>query len=395
MGVFAGIAIALGCLLMIVLLRSLTTFFHELGHAIPALWFTKEAVEVYVGSYGDLEGSVSFRLGRLHLFLRWNPFDWKLGMCRHKGGMVAWQQLIVTLGGPLASVLLAGIGLYVIVNFQLSDTWLYLVAIFAAAATIDLWVNLTPNDRELMMHDGQVLYSDGYHIRDIIRQISLPDSYHEAEQAFEDGQLESCKLKCEALLEDGVHKKKVYELYWAVLQKEKDYSGVLELYHRYREHFKLLPWDYYQIADAYEQLGQPLEALKYFDHYLYLQYANPHVHYRKARIHVGQADFWEAVKELDFALEITEGDLLAYSLKAYCMFRLGKLEECRHYLNLARQMEGAEEVAALHYYEGLYLEETGEKQQALTAFQQAQARGFEYHGLPMKIDELERMLGGD
>lgn len=29
--------------------RSITTFFHELGHAIPALLFTEEKVTVYVG----------------------------------------------------------------------------------------------------------------------------------------------------------------------------------------------------------------------------------------------------------------------------------------------------------------------------------------------------------
>ena len=50
----------------IIFMRSITTFFHEMGHAIPALLFTqKEKVNVFVGTYGDISNSLQLNFGRL------------------------------------------------------------------------------------------------------------------------------------------------------------------------------------------------------------------------------------------------------------------------------------------------------------------------------------------
>ena len=70
MEIITGIGIAIGGILLVVLLRSLTTFFHEMGHAVPALLFTREKVEVFVGSYGDLHNALQLQLGRLKLYLK-------------------------------------------------------------------------------------------------------------------------------------------------------------------------------------------------------------------------------------------------------------------------------------------------------------------------------------
>ena len=53
-----GILIALFGLALIIVIKLSTTFFHEMGHAIPALIFTKKPVSVYVGSYGDISLSL-------------------------------------------------------------------------------------------------------------------------------------------------------------------------------------------------------------------------------------------------------------------------------------------------------------------------------------------------
>ena len=85
MSVITGILLALLFIAAILLIRSVTTLFHELGHALPALWFTQGPVIVHVGSYGNLNGSLQIPLGRLKIFLKFNPLAWNLGLCPTSG----------------------------------------------------------------------------------------------------------------------------------------------------------------------------------------------------------------------------------------------------------------------------------------------------------------------
>ena len=392
MEVFVGVGIALGGIVMIILLRSLTTLFHELGHAIPALVFTSKVVEVYVGSYGSIEESLHFRLGRLRFYLRWNPFVWQLGMCRQGERVAVWKELLIILGGPLASTLLAILAFFMIINYELSDGWFYLAALFAGAALIDLFTNLYTHDRELLMHDGQVVYSDGYQIRNLLRELNLPEGYFEAARALGEGKVAACKAGCESLLEDGLHKKKVYELYWQALAQEENYQAILDLYREYKEHHKLLPKDYYQIADAYEQLGQAQEALRYFDHYLYLDYSNVHAHYRIACIHAELGDHALAAEELNLVLEIEELHFEARCLRAYSFLRLGDLAQCRADLEYVLSDEKAATSPHLAFYEGCYYERIGQNKDALTAFERARELGFKHHSLEHRINDLEQNI---
>ncbi len=45
----------------------ITVLLHELGHAIPALILTRQKVSIYIGSYGDPDKSLHFRIGLLEL----------------------------------------------------------------------------------------------------------------------------------------------------------------------------------------------------------------------------------------------------------------------------------------------------------------------------------------
>ena len=71
MGILTGILFALVAILVIILIKQSTTFFHEMGHAIPALIFTKKSVTVYIGSYGDISKTTQFKLGRLTIYFKW------------------------------------------------------------------------------------------------------------------------------------------------------------------------------------------------------------------------------------------------------------------------------------------------------------------------------------
>lgn len=392
MEIITGIGIAIGGILLVVLLRSLTTLFHEMGHAIPALLFTHGPVEVFVGSYGDLNHALQLELGRLKLYLKWNPFDWKLGMCRHSGGMVIWQQLITILGGPLASTLIAAAALFTLTKEGVSDVWLGLAAVFAGAALIDLFFNLAGSNEGIQMYDGAITYSDGGQLRQLFRVMRLPEAYFEAGDDYAQGKYAEALDKCQQLLKEGNHQAPVYELCWEALEKQGDYESIILLYHDFKTRHRLKFQDYLRLAKAYQELGQLEEAHKYYDHCNYLDFTNAIPRYEKGRILIAQGYYGPALEELQLSnnLQADHQDTLA--LMAACYLHFNNLPACEEALVNARVLDPALGNAAVNYYWGLFQERKGNDKEALAALQRASELGFQHHGLPMKIDDLERAI---
>jgi len=76
-------------------------FLHELGHALAALWVTRQRVELEVGRAG---GTVCWKLGRLELAFRARGL--RYGATRYgRSAETRGRQALVALGGPLASAL--------------------------------------------------------------------------------------------------------------------------------------------------------------------------------------------------------------------------------------------------------------------------------------------------
>ena len=392
MEIITGIGIAIGGILLVVLLRSLTTFFHEMGHAVPALLFTDEKVEVFVGSYGDLSNALRLNLGRLVLYLKWNPFDWKLGMCRHSGGMAVWQQLITILGGPLASTLIAAGAIFVLSQKGVSDAWLGLAAIFTGAALIDLIVNLAVSDGGIQMYDGGTTYSDGAQLRRLFRIMRLPEVYFEAQNDFAQGNYPATLTKCQHLLEEGKHQAPIYELCWEALEKQGDYENIIALYHDYKTRHSLKFQDYFRLAKASQQLGQLEQALKYYDHCSYLDYTNATPRYEKGRILMKQGYYGPALEELQLSNNLQNDHQDTLALMAGCYLHFNQLTACEEALVNARTLDPSLQNAAVNYYWGLFQEKKGNDKEALAALQRANALGFQHHGLPMKMDDLERAI---
>jgi len=90
----------------------LTTTLHEFGHAIPALFFTKDKVTMYLGV--GKNNDKNFNIANLEIIIRgFHPFT----------GFVYWKQdklstlqkIMVVAGGPLVSLLIS-IGLFLLTN---------------------------------------------------------------------------------------------------------------------------------------------------------------------------------------------------------------------------------------------------------------------------------------
>jgi hypothetical protein len=51
----------------------LVAFIHELGHALVMLIVFKGPITMHIGSFGVSSSTISTKLGRLHIYISYNP----------------------------------------------------------------------------------------------------------------------------------------------------------------------------------------------------------------------------------------------------------------------------------------------------------------------------------
>ncbi len=155
-------------MLSLLTFRLLTTVIHELGHAIPALLLTKEKVTVYMGSLGNPEKSLQFQLGRLECFFKFNLFYWKGGLCvMHAKNISIRTSFIVTICGPLLSLLVAGIGSLILINYEFDDVPKLVIFALVFSCIVDFLNNIVPKSEAVTLHDGKLVNNDGRHLKQL------------------------------------------------------------------------------------------------------------------------------------------------------------------------------------------------------------------------------------
>jgi hypothetical protein len=165
--IFIGVILLyiLNTVLPIVLLLLLSSFFnvliHELGHAIPVLLTTPGSATIYIGSYGDRNKSVGFRIGRIKFWIKYNPFRWFWGMCQPGGAYFSInQQILYVSAGPLASILLGSTGCALLMTGSFPGAirfWLGFIVFFAA---LGLLGSCLPTGRARYTASGAPVYPD-------------------------------------------------------------------------------------------------------------------------------------------------------------------------------------------------------------------------------------------
>jgi hypothetical protein len=94
-----------------VLIIQLATFFHELGHAIPAVLFSNDKVKMVLG---NKRTNKSLKINKLSISIRsFEPFTGFV--CYNAKNIKKEQIMIICIGGPITSLLIG------IISFILSN----------------------------------------------------------------------------------------------------------------------------------------------------------------------------------------------------------------------------------------------------------------------------------
>lgn len=121
--------------------------FHELGHAFAYLVLTKpDKVDVFIGSYGDEDSKINFRVGKLHFHIKLSfPYIASGGMCRSSKMEANYiKEIIILLAGPLVTVIIAGIMGFVAFNTNVHGSVKFFCFALIIFAVISLGRNLMP-----------------------------------------------------------------------------------------------------------------------------------------------------------------------------------------------------------------------------------------------------------
>ncbi len=141
--------------LLIFWVRGLTILLHELGHALMAIYLSREKVTVYVGSFGERKDTIHLKLGLLECYLKKN-MAWDRGLCvpESKNFTLNGQIWYIAMG-PVVTVLCVivfGICAY----SSMIPNWIRVFAgLMCFITLIDALRYLIPSKRPILMaNDG-------------------------------------------------------------------------------------------------------------------------------------------------------------------------------------------------------------------------------------------------
>lgn len=392
MGVLTGILFAIGGLILVTLIKISTTFFHEMGHAIPALLFTEKTVTVYIGSYGDISKTSHFKLGRLEIYFKWNLSDWNMGMCTHDGNIKSIRQnALILLGGPFASLLISIpliLSLSKLSNYQIP---FFVSVVFIISSLFDLITNLTPMATTFEMHNGRKSYSDGYQLLNLFARSKAPPAFFEIEKKFEEKKYDEVIEMAQTNIEVKPDERFAYDFMIESLVIQKDYEGAIEMFNVLKHNIGLTDEDYFSVGKVYSKNGNYKEALKLFDHYRHKHFSDPNLLNEIAYAELELGENEKVINTTSALLSIDKTYLEAYITRSHALINMREYDYAKADLELI--FSATDKNPRANYVYGLLHEKLSEERTALDYFLKSRELGFEHHGLRYKIERIEGELG--
>ncbi|KFF02893.1 hypothetical protein B0A68_05485 [Flavobacterium reichenbachii] len=379
--------------------RALLVTLHELGHAIPGMLFTKEKVTLYIGSYGDPEKNIDFRIGLLEVSLNYKNLWMRKGLCIAATKTLPLnQQLIYTAGGPVFPFLISLL-LYCFPPRFESETGLELYStcalIFMFVALLGLVFNLIPKSEPIELDNGQKVYNDGENIRRLLKYNDVISKYTHAMNLYKNNEYADAIILLDELLEKKELRISVYRLSIRVNMLVEDYEKAKRLDDIFTEEFQFNPQfqfnsgDYNNRGLIYEKIGSIDKAFEYFDKAIELDPNNINALNNKGYYLNFYHRYEEAVSVFDKAIEIDQSISFFYTHRALAKIKTGKADE--GYLDIQEALKQEPDSAYNIKTLGIYYLDQGEADKALQFFLKAKELDFETANIEELILEAEKM----
>lgn len=384
MGVIFGILLAIGWIIGFVFARILTTFIHEMGHALPSLAFTNEEVQIHIGSYGDEENSSHFTIGKLKTFFKFDFLHWNIGLCKHKEVTKYREKILIVLGGPVFSLMI-GIVLFFFIYFtDYSDLVEIIFTCFILSAVWDFVVNIVPSKNQIVMYDGSVGYNDGTLLMMIIQESKLPQSYFEGVEFYHDKEYEQAISVFKNLLENGHNKKNVRLSLIQCLMTAKKYEEAINQYNILFKKKQIELDDFSILGYLQMKKGDFSNAIKSFNKYLYKYYQDASTLENRGYCYLQIGEYDKAIHDLNSAIIHSPNLAFAYNNRGLAKVRLGQIAEGLVDIEKSKSLDDSNAHVYLHL--GYYYQKINNEKLAHEHFQKAKDMEIDFHGIDYLVE---------
>jgi tetratricopeptide (TPR) repeat protein len=357
-------------IVLIFITRALTVLLHELGHAIPALILTKQKVAVYVGSYGNPDKCLRLNIGLLEIWLKYNPFLWRVGICIPSAkGISINKQILYTLTGPITSLLIASIACYLAFTYDLHGALELFVIIFLGSSIFDFFANLIPRSIPVVIHDGRSTFNDGHLLQTLIHFKRLPEDYEKALQLYYGQQYADAAQLSNNLLDGGFKDEHIYRLAISSYLQDKNYNAAKAPVDEFINYGKCSSDDFTNAGFIYFKLGLQQTAIAFYDKALELN-AKSKVALNNKGYSLNLLNrYQEAIVCLDNSIQIDKDFHYAYNNRGLAKIKTGKVEEGLQDINYSIKLNSSNAYCYLNL--GIYHLDKGEAEEALALFSKA------------------------
>lgn len=388
-----GIIYAISGIALVLFSRSITTFFHEMGHAIPSLLFTKKEVVVCLGSYDDVSKSQKLSIGRLTIYFKLNLLSWMNGLCIMDSVKFKWQRVLIILGGPLASTFILIFIYFIFKDYVNSDISKSILTLFAICALTDLVSNLYPNSTPIDLYNGKQTFSDGAQLKQMIQEMKLPPEYYSAKASFENKDYDSAIQVLEKINTSKLHSEKSNSLLIDAYIQTSQFDKAIENMTLYSSMKKMKIEDNAKLADIFLRLGAYEKSLEYFNQALFYKHNNAFLLNKRGIVKEKLEDLNGAIKDFNASVHYNNGFALPWVNLGRIYSDMNFKEEAESYFKNALQIDNKN--ADAHFYLGKIFDHKNESEIAYSHFLKAEKYGCTLHGLDFFLANLKSDIARD
>ena len=297
---------------------------HELGHALPALRYSRKMVTIYLGAHAAQKKAVTFKIGLLHVEISAGIFGGG-GLCQYqKEGLSFKQQLRVIITAPACNLLTTAVCTLLLWLVELPVGWqIYLTLLGFFSLVIGI-ANLVPFR---FSRGGVPFKSDGYLIRQLWQERRLPKMYATAMKYYREKAYATAATLLTGLIEGGYKTEELCRHAAYALVLDRDYEKALPL-------FRLLEKNYgYQLNDIINRGVAKLHtkdirgATEDFDLALQMAPNNYYSLNNKGHMLLLDKDYGRALPFLDKAIAANDTLYHAYNNRGLVWIKMGAKAE--------------------------------------------------------------------
>jgi|GEM_PF-4525030 len=257
--------------LLIFWIRGFTVLLHELGHALMAIYLSKEKVTVYVGSFGERKDTRHLKLGLLECYFK-KSMAWDRGLCVPESKNFTLNgQILYTVMGPVVTILCAVVfGILAYSTFI--PNWIRVFSGLMSFITLtDALRSLIPSKQPILMANDGITYNDGQILRNLLNHKRLNSKFKEVEIATNQKDYERAGDLLLAAIPKAKNKTDLYRYAARVFSEGKHFEKAATSFTGLEKEGGMDANDYNDAGLIFAYLLQYENALAYFEKAVALQ----------------------------------------------------------------------------------------------------------------------------